>query len=236
MLEFIRVDVGDGGSLSCTRCGAPRAVSFRDAEEVATAITSIPASRLPTAGILLGGADAFRHPSLPRLVSTARDAGATRIALLTRGGGLGVQGNATGAIEAGVRTIVVPILAGTDDVHDALAGDPGAFEAMRVGVRAFIDAARALSRTVSVHVTVEVCEHNAGHLTAAVLSAASLGATSVTADLARLPSADPELLRAAADTGLVNSVWVSFSGVDSDALGAYALHAIPPIHIAEEVA
>lgn len=229
MIGFIEVSVGEGSPLWCGRCQEHLPARFRPVDEVRAALAGLGSETTRGRNLLFGGTDAFLHPALPQLVRAARDIGAHRIAVLTAGGGLSVGRNAHGAIEAGVRTVVVPILAGTAEKHDALVGVPGAFAAMNAGLTSYLDAGATLGIPVAAHGVVPLCAHNSGEAPGAVTAAARSGVVSV--EIRPLPGArvDVAELHAAADTGLVNSVWVSISDVDVDTLGPYRLHASSPI-------
>ncbi|MDO8987468.1 MAG: hypothetical protein Q7V14_04510, partial [Coriobacteriia bacterium] len=111
MIEFARIPIGTGGAAICARCQPPTAILHTSSDEILSCVKRV-AQRAEGSGspnVLLDGAEPFRHPSLPAILSGARAAGVERIAMVTDAGALGVADNASGSISAGLRQIHVPL-------------------------------------------------------------------------------------------------------------------------------
>jgi hypothetical protein len=180
--------------------------------------------------VWLAGAEAFAHPDLPALIECAVAAGAVRVKLTTGGAALAVGQNAAGSLAAGVRHVEVVLLAGDPALHDALAGSIGAHDEAMRGVASLRAAAGRTAAAISITGRIPVCPHNIESVPQAVALLAQSGADAVVVDVT--PEAALLLPRgwpaAVADTGVVNSTWVTFSGVDPEAHGLPALHARAP--------
>lgn len=217
LIRFARIAVDDGVSRGCRRCegeGSPgRPLPVSSFLERVTATVS-GWDDPPGPNILIDGAEPFRHPALPELVQGAIDAGVKRLAIRTDAEGLGVGGNAEGAVAAGLRQVHVPLYAGDADLHDDLVGRRGSFEAVVAGLRGFQAAAERQSAAVLIVGEVLVCEHTLPTLAETVGRFAAEGAACVRLDM---PGDSRRIgaghLRAAFETGMVNGVWV-WSGAD----------------------
>ena len=229
MIRFVEVSMGEGTRTRCTRCAPAVPEVFRDTEEIVDEAAAACASWSGGAGpnVRLTGAEPFAHPGLPGIVGAVVGAGCHRLAVDTDAGAFSSEMNVHGALRAGVRHVRFTLLAGTDGVHDALAGAPGRFDATLEGVRAYRAAAEADGLDVSVTALVPVCRHNLRDLPSAVGSAVSVGVDAVEIVLedggVDLASAGP-WIASACDTGVVNGVWVSVSGIPFCLQPGYELH------------
>jgi hypothetical protein len=230
VIRFVEVPIGSGDRTGCTRCGAEHAEeSFRPAEEIVSEAAAACSTWTLGTGpnVRLTGAEPFAHPDLPRIVGGVMAAGCTRLAVDTDAMAFASESNARGALRAGVRHIRFTVLAGTEGVHDALAGAPGLLDATLDGVRAYRAVAEAEGLEVSVTARVPVCRHNLRDLPSAVGVAVSCGADAVEVVFEDggidLVSAIP-WVTSACDTGVVNGVWVQVAGVPFCLLPGYDLH------------
>jgi hypothetical protein len=232
VIAFADVALGVGTGVRCNRCAAPAVVSeptFRPAEEVLADASSVCGSWSAGAGpnVRLTGAEPFGHPELPRIVSGVVAAGCRRLAIDTDAVGLRSATNARGALTAGVRNVRCTMLAGTEGVHDALAGVPGMLDATREGMRSYRAAAESEGLDVSVTVLIPVCRHNVQDLPSAVGVAVDCHADRIEVKITDggldLPAAIP-WITAACDTGVVNGVWVEVEGVPFCLVPGYDLH------------
>ena len=180
MISFADVVIGDGETVRCARCvpGAP--VHFRTPDDVLASVRAVAGSWSvgPGPNVVFVGAEPFAHPQLPALVAGAASLGVERIGLRTDGGALSVDGNALGAIHAGVRLIEVVVL-GDQRIHEELMADAGGFATTRLGARAFLDAGRESGAAVALTGRIPVCRHNLAGLPGAVAALAEMGAVSV---------------------------------------------------------
>ncbi len=227
VLTFIRIPLGTGNTVACTRCAvhAPVPVVHRAVGEVVSAVTAALAAA-PTSGVMFTGPEPFSHPSLPAIIGSAITAGAERIGVVTSAAALAYGENAAGSIGAGLRFIEVPLLGPDADSHDLLARSMGAFESTREGVARFRAAADAAGTRVAVRGTIEVCAHTVSQLSAAVVTFASWGASSIELHCTGpLDGRGVEHVRAACETGMVNGVWVAVTGLQPGLLGPDGLHA-----------
>ncbi len=173
------------------------------------------------------GPDALGHEDIGQIVRTAVASGAERVRVDVDPVGIAAEGAAQDLLDAGVRHVRVPVLAGTSGSHDSLSCGPDRDQAIKEGIRAFTEAAERSGARVSVTVHIPVCRHNVQDLPAAVMSAAEVGAHAVLAQVA-----DPGLdvangapwFAAACDTGMVNAVWVELEGVPFCLLPDHELH------------
>lgn len=236
MLEFVQVPIGRGGIAPCRECArlaqthersSPRravevaADARGDATRLARAADGSPApgpgarpgpASGPGPNLVFTGFEPFAHPELPQLVGSAVDAGYERIRLRTDAGALAREGNAEGALHAGVRHFEIVVL-GSRETHDRLTGRPGLFDAARAGASSVFAQAERLGVDIFVSGLVPVCRHNATVLAEAVASLASLGAAAVVIDTAsHLPTLVE--LQPALDTAAVNAVAASVSSSD----------------------
>ena len=230
MIEFVDISLGDGPQVQCGRCaGSPERAAFRSGAEVVEEAGAACKgwSRGTGPNIRLTGAEPFTHQELPRIVAGVMEAGCRRLAIDTDAVALRSAQNAHGALSAGVRHIRVTFLAGTEGVHDALAGMPGIFDSTREGVAAYRTTADAAQLPVSITVSVPVCRHNLRDLPSAVGAAVEAGADrveiTVTDGGIDLAAAVPWIV-AACDTGVVNGVWVEVGGVPFCMLAGYDMH------------
>jgi MoaA/NifB/PqqE/SkfB family radical SAM enzyme len=176
------------------------------------------------------------HPELPRLAEHAARAGAPRIAVRTSGRSLADPAAAARLLDNGVRIVEVTFLGSSAQMHDALTGAPGAFDAATTTVANVREAADARGVKVALRGRVRVCRHNLQDLPATVMRLAEMEVASII--LACDPSLDArrsaDWIAAACDTGTVNRVWVAVSGMDEGALGDKALHEVDPVTLVEE--
>lgn len=234
MLVFCDIPVGDAGEVCCCRCrggDAPPHTSIAElSEQIDSALRTV-----PDAGVLLSGVDSLDHGELGDLVKHAARAGASRIALRTSGRALADAATARQLVRSGVRVVEVTFLGSNAQAHDALATTPGAFDTAAAGIAHVRAAADALGIRVAVRGRVRVCRHNLQDLPATVMRLAEMGVASIS--LACDPTLDHrrsvDWVLAACDTGTVNRVWVSVSGVGDGVLGDRSLHATDPITICE---
>jgi len=232
VINFVEIALGTGVACSCSRCATPPAREFFSAEVVGSRIASVVAEwgDGPGPNVLLTGPEPFAHPELPGIVASAAASGCERIGLRTDAGALSMPGNAEGVLGAGVRHLQLVVLGGAG-AHDRLADRPGLFDAASQGARAFIAAAQRGGEHVAVTGLVPVCAHNVPELPAAVAALASAGAVAV--EFAVQPTAADargfsDWLASAIDTGTVNGVWVTVTGVEPQRVPRSALHAISP--------
>ncbi len=216
MITFAEVGLGSGGVASCVKCAGGRARTFRTSVDVVADITA--AARGWEAGglegpgpnVLLGGAEPFSHPELPLLVASAVEAGVRRVGLTTDGGALSVAENAAGVVHAGVRRVDL-VLLGPAEIHDALTGRPGLFDAALEGARGFLRAAEDACARAVVTGRVPVCAHNLEHAAGAVAALASAGAVAVTLVVSAEGTSSGRArlaIESAVDTGVTSGVWV----------------------------
>jgi hypothetical protein len=230
VLVFEKVAIGSGHGIRCTRCHPEGEVPvYRPAADVLDDVRVVVAGWPggPGPNVSLTGPEPFAHPDLPAIVTGAIEAGVSRLRLEVDGGAFARPGNAEGALGAGVRHVQVTLLGGTEGVHDALAGGPGAFDAAISGMMAFGEAVRTVGVDAVATVFVPVCRHNVADLPAAVGAAVGAGASSVLLRVEDggidLTAATPWIV-AACDTGVVNRVWVEVEGVPFCTLAGYDLH------------
>jgi len=231
VIAFSEVSIGAGGLPACSRCSAEVQVRLRDSAEVVRDIRSAVEQWKsgPGPNVVLGRAEPFLHPELPSIVGAARDAGVRRLRLVTGGGALGVGENASGSIQAGVRHLELVLLSGEASIHDALWGRDGALAAALKGVERFSEAATAHGMPIALTGRIPVCRHNAASVPSAVGALGAAGAVSVVIQPAPEGGFAPDAawLAAVADTGMVNRVWVTFSGW-TEPLPGSTLHAHAP--------
>jgi molybdenum cofactor biosynthesis enzyme MoaA len=228
MLRFARVEVGDGRPRGCARCAQPAHASYRPLAEVARAIDGLAAgwSDAPGPNIVLTGPEPFAHPELPGLVAACVRSGVQRIAVETDGSALAVDDNASGLLSAGVRHLLVRVLAADAATGDACGERPRLVQAARTGIAAYLAAASEAGHTVAVTAVIPVCRHNVHALPASVASIATWGVHGVrlvSAD--QMPANGMALVQAACDTGMVNRLWVEASGFSLPA--SHSLHEVP---------
>jgi hypothetical protein len=230
VIPFTEVSIGEGTRVACTRCSSATVEpTFRAADEVVAEAASVCRGwgSGPGPNIRLTGPEPFAHPELPRIVSGITAAGCRRIAIDTDAIGLRSEANARGALIAGVRHVRFALLAGTEGMHDALAGAPGMLDATREGIASYRQAASAEDLDVSVTALVPVCRHNLSDLPCVIAVAVGCGVDRVEV---RLSDVDVEIasavpwITAACDTGVVNGVWVEVEGVPFCLLPGYDLH------------
>jgi hypothetical protein len=239
MIRFVEVSIGSGPRVRCTRCATDDVpVTFRPAAEIVAEASGVCASWSAGAGpnVRLTGAEPFAHPELPAVITGVVAAGCRRLEIDTDAIGMRSAANARGALLSGVRHARATLLAGTEGVHDALAGAPGVFEATREGIAAFTGVATAEGLDVSVTVAIPVCRHNAHDLPATVAAAVESGADRVEMRVADggldITSALPWIV-ASCDTGVVNGVWVEVEGVPYCLMPGYDLHLADALRVRE---
>jgi len=229
VVEFVRIEVGEGAPVRCARC-APTAVSeSRTTDSILAEISAASAAwgDRPGPNILLAGSEPFTHPELPALVATCVEVGAERIGLETEGGALAAHGNAAGVLGAGVRHLQVVVLAADDAIAESLTGRPGRMLAVKAGVAAYLEAAREAGVAVVVTAVVPLCHHTLPALAQTVGLLASWGvhAVRLVPGDEPLPDSASVMIAAACDTGMVNHTWVEVAdGVPLPA--THRLHAL----------
>jgi len=177
VISFSRVSMGDGSVCRCVRC-APTPGRPAQLDEIAASLTGAlqdAASSDVPAGVRLGGYEPFAHPELVRVVSTASQAGITRLMLATDGGALSSINNARGSIEAGVRLFEVVFHGPDAGLHDRLSGSDGSFDRALAGLRNVRDAARDLGVRVAPLALLRVCRHSNPLFLTTVASIANSG-------------------------------------------------------------
>lgn len=205
MLSFGRVSIGSGGIAGCMPCGGASGQEFQALESVRAEVERVRAAALDN--VLLAGAEPFRHPELPALITTCTDAGFVRIAMETDAGALAIPENAAGSVAAGLRQIHVPLLGPDAASHDPLVHS-ASFDQVTAGVTRFLEAAeRARVQVVLVGV-VPLCDHTLVHAPAIVATFARMGAVAVRLIRADDVPRDAPTITAAFETGMVNGVWV----------------------------
>lgn len=188
----------------------------------------------PGPNVLFVGAEPFSHPELPVLVAAAVAAGYERIGLRTDAGALSMPGNAEGVLSAGVLHLQLVLTGGDGASHDSNTGRPGLFDSARHGVAQYKRAAMEAGLAVAITGYVSVCAHTMPGLPGIVATLAGLGAVAV--ELAVTPRGAGEAgllawLGSAVDTGMVNGVWVSVSGLAPDTVVGSPLHAVAPSRV-----
>jgi len=236
VIRFVEIPLGLGSACACVRCAAQTEREFFSAEVIRVAVGDVidAWSGGPGPNVLFTGPEPFSHPELPGIVASAAAAGIERIGLRTDAGALSVPGNSEGVLAAGVRHLQVVCLAGTAEAHDALASRPGLFDAAESGLASFLAAAQASHAHVAVTGIVPACSHNLPELPTAVAALTRTGALAV--EIAASPGiADTpgfaDWVSAAIDTGLVNGVWVSVTGIEPSKTPRSQLHAVTPFSL-----
>ncbi len=233
MISFADVPIGDGEAVTCARCVPREPVQFRAADDVLASVREVARSWSggPGPNLVFVGAEPFSHPELPVLVAGAAALGVERIGLRTDGGALSVDGNALGAVHAGVRLIEIVIL-GDQAVHDELTAEAdGGFAMAKRGAHAFTAAGRECGAAVALTGRIPVCRHNLAGLPGAVAALAEMGAVSVelsVGDRTREAVGLASWLSAACETGMVNGVWVYVREAGGSFESLLGLHGVPP--------
>lgn len=219
MIAFAELAIGSGGLLNCSRCAGSVQRSPRPLAELAPALVQIAAGWDPGPGpnVVLTGFEPFSHPELPAVISTAIDLGFERVRLSTDAGALGVGGNASGIVAAGVRQLEVVVLGPDAQTHDALAGRPGLHASMVAGLGALWSAVEDAGCDFFLCGRVPICAHNVDRLAETVASLAGRGAMAVTLDMGgrSLGERGARQLAAAIEIATVNSVAVFVPGDSS---------------------
>lgn len=204
MISYATVPIGTGGIAGCSLCGPrPQAAPF-PLDEIVARLDALPAKPSHD-GVSFTGFEAFLHPELPRLISSAVEHGFDRVMIGTDGHSLAHGGNAAGAISAGVTHIELTLLAGDASAHDRIRAAEGAFAAARAGARSFVAAAGSSAILSGV---VPLCRHSAGHAPAAVAALAEMGVVAVRLDATALKRSEQNsaFVAAALETATVNRV------------------------------
>ncbi len=229
VIGFLRVSIGQGGDVACSRCGptGPQ-TPFPAAAVLDSVCADAPSHSGGRArNVLLEGMEPFRHPELPEIILGLAEAGVERIGLLTDAAGLGVSENAVGALDAGLRHLHVPLLGPDAASHDPLVTSAG-FDATARGIGRFLEAARAADAAVAVVGVVPLCVHNLDLAAATVAAFARLGAVAVRVTFNEGVDPSCDEVRAACETGMVNGVWVWLDCPDVEA-GQLADHTAGPL-------
>jgi len=241
VLTFVKIPIGTGGGVRCTRCFKERtAEEFFDAARILGRVSEVVSAWQagPGPNIAYTGAEPFRHPDLVGLVRGAVAAGVQRMCLATDATALPRGENAEGAVSAGVRHLEVTLLGGSAHTHDDLSGRPGSFDSAMEGIRAVRAAADALGVPFLICGRVHVGSHNVKDLPAMMVAFTQVGASSVTLEFSgSVPKAVVRpWVGAAIETGIVNGVWVSLEGMSAAELGVNPLHDVRTMNIAEDAA
>lgn len=230
MLEFVRVEVGEGSPPGCSRCAPAVPATYHDLDRLAEDIAH--AVRTPSGsvaqGLLLSGPDPFSHPALPAVVEACVSTGVPRIGIETAGTALSVHGNAAGVLAAGVRHLFVRVLSGDAATHDGLVGRPGALSGALAGIATYRAAAVEAGVPCVVTGVVPVCRHVRDALPLTVAALARAGVDAVRLVEGRDPGGQAAAaIAAACDTGMVNRVWVEVSPA-LPLPASHALHVLDP--------
>ncbi|MBN2847684.1 MAG: radical SAM protein [Coriobacteriia bacterium] len=212
MIEFVRIEVGEGAPVRCAHCAPPVVAECRTTESILAEISAASAAwgDSPGPNVLLAGSEPFAHPELPALVAACVEEGVERIGLETEGGALAAHGNAAGVLGAGVRHLQVVVIAADDAIADGLTGRPGRMRAVKAGVAAYLDAARDAGVAVVVTAVVPLCRHTLPDLaqTVGLLASWSIHAVRLVPGDDPLHDSASVMIAAACDTGMVNHTWV----------------------------
>lgn len=236
MIEYAEIPIGTGAREHCTLCSrTPVSDTYRPSASVLGDVRAIVQGwgDGPGPNVSFSGAEPFKHPELPALISGSIEAGVARLGLTTDGVALCAGDNAAGCIRAGVRHADITLLGGTAETHDRLAGNPGSFNAACEGTRCLLRASREIGIPCVVCGRTRICRHNADDMPGIVLAFAEAGVSTVSLEIAETVSLSKRwpLLEAAIETGIVYGVWVSVKGPDPKELGEYALHTWAPVRI-----
>lgn len=238
MLLFRDIPLGGGDEAVCRRCAAAGSPVPGAQTADPTARIDAALSATPGAGVFFTQVGAADHPGLPGLVEHAARAGAPRVAVSASGRSLSDPAVAARLVDSGVRIVEVTFLGSCAQVHDALTGVPGDFDAATAAVANVRSTADARGLEVAVRGRVRVCHHNLQDMPATVMRLAEMEVANII--LACDPTMDTrrsaDWIAAACDTGTVNRVWVAVSGMDEAALGDKELHAVDPVTLLEESA
>lgn len=101
------------------------------------------------------------NPALPRWTKMAKDAGVSRISVMTNGRALGYERYTRKLLGAGMRRFYVSIHGHTAKLHEGLTRTPGSFDQTVAGIR---EVARYTSRGVDLHTSTVVTKRNLPHL------------------------------------------------------------------------
>ena len=228
MIVFRDISLDRGQTVLCGRCtpDSPPAPEYRSVADIESCLALAPGD--PSGeGVLFSGADPLGYPGFERLLGTLASAGTRRIGVRTSGQHLADPQRVIALVEAGVRLFEVPFPDPSGHPHDPLTGAQAPFAAAVHGVRTVLEVAEGSDARIAVRGLLGVCRHTAQDLPASVMRLAELRVTSVAlhcvggADMPRLA----EWVGAACDTGTVNRVWVSVTGLAPELLGDKALHA-----------
>ena len=228
MLHFAEIPLGSCGNRTCRRCHGADGQVLRAAAEVLADIERAVAawSIGPGPNVAFTGIEPFDHPELTTLIRAAASKGARRIRIDSNAHAIATPATARAAVEAGVRHLQFGLLGSTAELHDSLAGDPGAFERTLAGVHAFAREAGAAGANIQVSARIDACRHNARDLPAMVAAAVRAGASYVRLSVAGggLNVSAAPYIEAACDTGMVHATWVAVEGVPREAARGWELH------------
>ncbi len=101
------------------------------------------------------------NPALARWTKLAKDAGVSRVSVMTNGRALGYEAYTKRLLAAGMRRFYVSIHGHTAKLHEGLTRTPGSFEQTVAGIR---EVARWLPRGVELHTSTVVTKRNLPHL------------------------------------------------------------------------
>jgi hypothetical protein len=235
MIKVARIEIGTGGLPFCRACGGGDRLHAEPAAEIVSA-TERACGRwgeCPGPNIELSGGEAFGHPELPALISSAVDEGAERVLLWTSGAALTDLANAQGVLRAGVTGLVITAVGGPSSA-DEITGIEGSWAATAAGIAQVSSAASSLALPLVLLGRVPVCRHNLEHAADAVGGLAASGAVAVTLELSPEAAASvhaAEFVASAVETGIVNACWVSVTGADTSRFGLDALHERAPVEV-----
>lgn len=215
MIAFAEVPIGTGGITSCVRCSPPTQSPPRPLAAIDADLSHASAAfhRDAAPNVAFVGSEPFAHPELPQVIAAATARGFERIRLRTDGGALVLHGNAHGVLGAGVHHIEV-VLLGDQLVHDKLSGREGLFDSALMGAKAFAAAASDSGVDVCLTVFAPICKHNLSALPAIAVTAAVMGASSITFDatgIARTPQSEA-FMESALSTSTINLIAATVLG------------------------
>ncbi len=233
MLRFNQIVIGEGGLPSCGKCAPHADAVFRSSDKIIENIHEAAQSlRGPVLNVSFVGTEAFLHPEMPLLVTSAVEAGASRVGVMTGGQALSHGNNAAGILHAGVRHVDVVCL-GDEATHDELTRSPGSFAAARAGVKAVHAAAGEAGIHIAVMGHVPVCRHNVHAIPGAVMELITMGVIAVHLQPANdLDVAhNIEWFGAAFQTGIMHGTWVCAEPADINLFERWSLHVGDPCHV-----
>ena len=183
MIDFLRLEIGQGGVRPCPRCARGQGeqdvpASIEVIEERVAELISV--AQIPS--VMMDGFEPFQHPELPRIVAALKDAGVRRIGMCTDAAGLMSPHDARGCIEAGVRVFEVPLLPDALGVAAGVSAPP--LQASLQGIARIREVAQHLGVFVFVSAAVPACSHSAPHFAEMVQAAINAGVDGIRVECA----------------------------------------------------